>query len=141
MPITVKRSVFFSLFLTFLVYTWVVSTAGTEVDEGKSFYNVEAAAGKLLFQKYNCGSCHQLYGLGGYMGPDLTNALSDNSGKEAYIRAILKTGTAKMPDFKLTDKEINELVAFLNYIDKTGASPVLDYSINYDGTVDVGKKK
>ncbi len=35
-----------------------------------------AAAGKLLYQKYNCQACHQIYGLGGYMGPDLTNVYS-----------------------------------------------------------------
>jgi len=33
----------------------------------------KAAAGKLLFEK-NCGVCHQLFGYGNKIGPDLTNA-------------------------------------------------------------------
>ena len=104
----------------FLVYTGFVYTTGT------SFSNVtmssEAVEGKLTFQKYNCIACHQLYGLGGYLGPDLTNTLSQPGKSENYLKAILKTGTRRMPDHHLTEKEINDLIAFFRYTDKTAST-------------------
>jgi nitric oxide reductase subunit C len=75
--------------------------------------------GKLLFQKYNCTACHQLYGLGGYLGPELTTLMSQAGKGERYAQAILKTGTQRMPDFKLTDEEIASLICFLKYVDAT----------------------
>ena len=69
------------------------------------------------------------------MGPDLTNVMSAKGKGELLARAFLKTGTQKMPNFNLSDAEINALVAYLNYVDKTGISPVRDFSINADGTI------
>ena len=94
-----------------------------------------AQKGKLLFQKYNCTACHQLYGLGGYMGPDLTNAMSRSGIGEMYVRALLQNGTERMPNFHLSEEEIKSLVAYLKYVDKTGISPVKKFEINYDGTI------
>lgn len=95
----------------------------------------EAQIGKLLFQKYNCTACHQLYGLGGYMGPDLTNMISSPGKGEIYARTLLQTGTQRMPNFHLTEEEINSMVAYLKYVDKTGISPVKKFKINFDGTI------
>ena len=95
----------------------------------------QSKEGKLLFQKYNCIACHQLYGLGGYMGPDLTNVISGNGKGPMYAKALLKNGTRRMPDFHLSENEMDEIVAFLIYVDKTGISPVKRFKINYDGTV------
>ena len=33
----------------------------------------QAVAGKLVWQRHNCVSCHTLFGNGGYVGDDLTN--------------------------------------------------------------------
>lgn len=137
MTILYKRLIFFSLLLLFFVYTWVVATSGTAIDKGASYFSEDAAKGKLLFQEYNCGSCHQLYGLGGYMGPDLTNVISAKGKGEQYARAIISSGTAKMPDFMLSHEQVDQLVSFLRYIDKTGVSPVYNYKIEYDGTVGI----
>ena len=93
----------------------------------------EAIQGKFLWQKYNCNACHQVYGLGGYLGPDLTNAYSLR-GKE-YIKAFLNYGTASMPNFKLNDQDINSLLAFLKNIDASGKADPKSFTINYDGTI------
>jgi nitric oxide reductase subunit C len=113
----IKLYVAMFLFSLFLIYTAIVYTSGTE---GLSM-NSKATEGKLLYQKYNCTSCHQLYGLGGYLGPELTTILSE-PGREIYCRAILKTGTQRMPDFHLNEKEIDNVIEFLIYVNTTAVT-------------------
>jgi nitric oxide reductase subunit C len=133
---TVKWIIFISLFALFILFTILVDTIGTATDKGALYLTASAKSGKLLFQKYNCGACHQIYGLGGYMGPDLTNIMSSPPG-EIYARAMLSGGTNKMPNFKLTAEEMDDLVAYLAYIDKTGISPVKKFEAHNDGTVSI----
>jgi nitric oxide reductase subunit C len=83
--------------------------------------NSKAIEGKLLYQKHNCTSCHQLYGLGGYLGPELTTILAE-PGREDYDRAILKTGTQRMPDFRLNEEEIDNVIEFLKYVNTTAVT-------------------
>jgi nitric oxide reductase subunit C len=75
-----------------------------------------------------------VYGLGGYLGPDLTNAYSSR-GKD-YIKAFLKYGTAAMPKFNLKEPEITALLAYLKEIDASGRSDPRSFTINYDGTIE-----
>lgn len=96
--------------------------------------NAEADAGKMAWQKYNCNACHQVYGLGGFLGPDLTNAYSVKG--EGYIQAFLKSGTTIMPDYHLSEKEIKDLTAFLRTIDATGSADPKTFTINYDGSIE-----
>jgi nitric oxide reductase subunit C len=130
-----KRVLFWFLAAMFVINSYIVYTSGTEADRGKNYMTAEAAAGKLLFQKYNCTACHQLYGLGGYMGPDLTNVISAPGKGPLYAKALIQSGSQRMPNFQMSESEINSLVAFLQYADKTGVSPVRDFEIGYDGTV------
>jgi nitric oxide reductase subunit C len=130
-----KRTLFWSMVFFFLVYTIVIYSSGAEESESSQYLTVEAKAGKLVFQQYNCIACHQVYGLGGYMGQDLTNVMSDPGKGEMYVKAFLQSGTQRMPDFKLSEKEMKALIAYLNYIDKTGVSPVIDFELNYIGTI------
>lgn len=129
---TVKRSIFFTLLFLFIVYSFFIAGSVTDYNKGESALTSEAKAGKLVFQKYNCISCHQIYGLGGYMGPDLTNVIS-GKGPE-FVNGLLSYGTARMPDFNLSKQEISELIAYLNYIDKTGISPIKEFTVNSNGT-------
>lgn len=130
-----KRLIFFVMLLVFLAYTAIVATVGTSADKIKPYFTEEASKGKLLFQEHNCTACHQLYGLGGYMGPDLTNVISAPGKGPQYAKAFIQGGTQKMPNFHLTEEEINSLVAYLTYVDKAGVSPVLEFDVNVDGTV------
>ncbi len=123
----------------FLIYSSLVFTDGTDYSLGIELYNAESKEGKKLFQEKNCISCHQVYGLGGYMGPDLTNIISQRNNNESIARAFLKNGTQKMPDFKLTDREIDALIAYLKYLDKTGKYPLNNYEITTLGTVEENK--
>lgn len=80
----------------------------------------EAIEGRLVWQKYNCQSCHQLYGLGGYLGPDLTNTYSSPYKGENYIKGFIIGGTNQMPAFPLNEVEIKQLVEFLKMTDASG---------------------
>ncbi len=105
------------LFLLFVIYTGFVYTVGTK---GPSIVmNADAIKGKLLYQKYNCTACHQLYGLGGYLGPELTTVISQKGKGSLYADAIMKSGTERMPDFHLPDIERQQLIAFFTYVDST----------------------
>lgn len=58
----------------------------------------DVAGGKKLFQR-TCGSCHQMYGEGGVVGPDLTGSNRTNL---AYILGnVLNPGEEIQEDYKL----------------------------------------
>ncbi len=135
MTTKLKRIIFWSLFLLFVIYGFFIYTLGTENDSGKKFLTEGAKKGKLLYQEYNCTSCHQLYGLGGYMGPDLTNVISAPGKGESYAKSFIKNGTQQMPNFHLGEAEVNALTEYLIYVDKTGISPVRNFEVEYDGTI------
>ena len=71
---------------------------------------------KLYYEKYACNACHQINLKGGTIGPDLTDAGKRLSTKWVvyYLRdpkAFVSRSVE--PVFKLTDKEIEALTAFL----------------------------
>jgi nitric oxide reductase subunit C len=90
-----------------------------------------------LFQERNCTACHQFYGLGGYMGPDLTNVISTTGKGPLYARVFIQFGTAKMPNFHLTGAEVDAMIAFLEYVDASGKYPAQDHKITWLGTVEL----
>jgi len=127
------RFIYTLLGVGFLVFSGFVYTQA--VPENNSVVNPKAVAGKMLWQQHNCSSCHQLYGLGGYLGPDLTNTLSTKGKGRAYAAAIMKNGTQVMPNFHLNETEIEALLAFLDQADKSGNNRVHSYKIGLDGTI------
>lgn len=118
--------------MAFVCYSAYVYTRGTEASHVLPMTEA-ARRGQDLFQQKNCIACHQFYGLGGYMGPDLTNVVSKYS--PAYARAFIASGTTRMPDFDFTGEEIDALVAYLEFVDSTGTYPPEDYAVNWYGTV------
>jgi len=96
--------------------------------------------GEDLWQKNNCAACHQLYGLGGYLGPDLTNIISDTLKGDKYVAAFLNSGTKSMPKFHFSEREKEEIVAFLTHVDKTGFYPNKNARIRKDGWVEIEYK-
>ena len=95
--------------------------------------NRESVDGKLVWQKYNCNACHQIYGLGGYLGPDLTNVYSKRD--TSFITVYLKNGTTTMPDFNLSSNEIYSLLAYFKSTDNSGSSDPRTFIILQNGTI------
>jgi nitric oxide reductase subunit C len=117
-----KRAVIGLVFLAFAGYTlWI--DAGPIGLKKTAVADPLAADGKLLYQKYNCQACHQIYGLGGYMGPDLTNEYSQPGKGPAYMSVFLKNGTDRMPNFHLAPHDVSALIAYLGSVDASGAYP------------------
>lgn len=85
----------------------------------------DAVAGQTLWQERNCISCHALYGLGGHLGPDITNAVTRVG--EDGARAVLLGGAGRMPPQPLTPEEADRLVAYLRYVDSTGVYPTRSF--------------
>lgn len=111
---------FFFFFAGYVLYSSVVYTKGTE--NNLQLSNAELTKidnGKKIFQQYNCVACHQLYGLGGYLGPELTTAYSDKKRGEQYMRIFLKAGGMRMPNFHFTDGEVNDIISYLKYVDSS----------------------
>ena len=74
------------------------------------------------------------------MGPDLTNAMSyrgEGIG-EAIARAFLMNGGNGMPNYELNETEINALVAYLKFVDKTGTYPPKVYDMTWYGMIQSG---
>ncbi|MGB4844425.1 MAG: cytochrome c [Ferruginibacter sp.] len=126
-----KLFVLVVLLVSFLSYTaFLYTDLPVKYNPAKN----DADAGKLVWQQYNCNACHQVYGLGGYLGPDLTNVYSLRG--QEYIKAFVKTGTGAMPQFFLSDEETISLLSFLKDIDASGKADPKTFTLNYDGTIE-----
>lgn len=113
----IKIILFLLLFFVFVLYSLLTYTTGTK--SGELVMNENAVRGKSHFQKYNCGACHQLYGLGGYLGPELTTIISQPGKGEVYAKSLLQSGSQRMPNFHLQENEIDELIKYFKYVDSS----------------------
>ena len=132
---TAKFRLFLFLWVCFFIYSGFVYTSGTERELGQ--LSSEARAGLQVWQDHNCTSCHQIYGLGGYRGPELTNVISTKG--EAYARIIMQNGTEMMPNFELSEQELDNLIAFFAAVDESGKSPARNFESTWYGTVNYGE--
>ena len=126
------------LITAFIIYTGIVYTTGTAKNNSVPLTD-NVRNGKIIWQKKNCTACHQLYGLGGYMGPDLTNVISSSGKGEFYAEAFIRSGTKVMPNFQFKDNEVKSLIAFLKYVDASGKFPMKDFGVTYYGTIEERK--
>ncbi|MFQ5668976.1 MAG: c-type cytochrome [Acidobacteriota bacterium] len=77
--------------------------------------------GLELWREHNCQACHQIYGFGGFLGPDLTNMVGEDTPDEAY-RSVLTSGLNRMPAFHLDQNDQTALLAYLRAMNRTGKS-------------------
>lgn len=125
------------LLSVFLVYNCILYTSDS--DFGEVHLSKKAIKGENIWLKNNCNSCHQIYGLGGYLGPDLTNAYSRIS-NEDYLKAMFNSGAKAMPKFNFNEEERNQLAQFLKEIDQTGFYPNLQANSKNNGWVTIKYK-
>lgn len=80
--------------------------------------------GKHLWETRNCIGCHTLMGEGAYFAPELGNVITRFGSKEA-IKAFIQSrpvegieGRRSMPQFNLTEEELDAVAAFLEHVSK-----------------------
>lgn len=126
------------LIVTFIVYNVIVYTQGTS--NITPLLSEKAIIGQQLYQENNCTSCHQFYGLGGYLGPDLTNVISAKNKGPEYVKAFLNSGIKAMPKFNFNEEEKEAFVQFFTEVDKTGFYPIVEADKMSNGWVDMKYK-
>ncbi len=77
-----------------------------------------ALQGRRIWHENNCQSCHQFYGFGGFLGPDLTNVTERLT--PGRLDDLLTVGSAQMPAFDMSPQEIEAINVFLTGMNETG---------------------
>lgn len=137
---TIGNRVVFSI-LVILVITYNIHLYTQDISSTSApLLSDTALKGAHLWQENNCTACHQIYGLGGYLGPDLTNIASNPQKGLDYAKAFFNSGVKSMPKFNFTNEEKDQLAAFLNEIDQTGFYPNTEAEFNANGWVTIQYK-
>lgn len=108
---TTKKTLLAVLVAAFVVQTWLVYS-----DDRQEPLSEAALAGRRLWHENACQVCHQLWGQGGFLGPDLTNAASRVD--EARLSLLLTRGSGQMPAFGMSNAEIGQIAAYLEALDR-----------------------
>lgn len=123
--------VFVALTVHSHIYITGTSTNAETLTEG-------VARGKHVWEVNSCINCHSLLGEGAYFAPELGNVWQrwggdeDPEGAREILKAWMESqpsgipGRRQMPNFNLTDQEMNDLADFLEWtstIDTQGWPP------------------
>jgi len=82
-----------------------------------------ALEGRHIWHDYNCQACHQLYGFGGFLGPDLTNAGPRLAASDHLTKVLTEgpnEGISQMPAFWMNEDQIAALEQFFIELNETG---------------------
>lgn len=115
-----REALLFSLIALYVLLSVVVYTDSSHRERPVRLSETEKQ-GLTLWRKHNCHTCHQLYGFGGFLGPDLTNLVTDETEASVY-EDILTLGKKQMPAFGFTQAEQKSILAFLKALNRTGQS-------------------
>ena len=112
--------------LTCLAISFLVMSFAVYFDRGATGQQVmldeQEQLGRAVWMRENCMVCHQFFGMGGYLGPDLTN-VARRIGPET-IAWVVANGRGSMPAFDLDAEELAAVTAFLVAMDATGTFPL-----------------
>lgn len=132
---TQARNIFYGGSLFFLVIFaaltahthWYVVTKSTDA----AGLNHSVVRGKRVWEKHACINCHTILGEGAYFAPELGNVWARYGGPEdpETARELLKAwmqsqpsgveGRRQMPQFNLSDQELDDLVNFFEWVNRT----------------------
>ncbi|MCO6413086.1 MAG: cytochrome c [Thiogranum sp.] len=112
-------SVFF--FLLFLALTYDTNRDLPNRDN-RGAINEQVSLGKRVWEENNCIGCHTLLGEGAYFAPELGNVYTRFGNSTDAIVGFIKSrpaegipGRRSMPQFNLSDEELEAVAAFLKY--------------------------
>lgn len=125
------RNIFFggTLFF-FLIFAALVAQSISYARVNGAVPNESVARGKKVFEQHACFDCHTLFGEGARFAPEIGDVWRRWGGEEDAANASdrLKSwmksqptgaeGRHQMPNFHLTEQELDDLVNFLQYTSK-----------------------
>ena len=122
---SMARNIFFGgttfFFLLFLALTFDTIQQYPKRDMRQNM-TPQIAAGKHIWETRNCIGCHTLMGEGAYFAPELGNVVARLGSKEA-VKAFIQyrpvdgiPGRRSMPQYNLTDSELDAVAAFLEHV-------------------------
>lgn len=125
------RNIFYGGTIFFLVifFGLTLHSHNYMVEESSNSENLTPSVveGKHIWERHSCINCHTLLGEGAYFAPELGNVWVRYGGKDdpEGARDMLKAwmqaqpsgveGRRQMPQFDLTDRELDQLVDFLKW--------------------------
>lgn len=128
---TAARNVFYggSLFFFLILVGLTAHSHGyiTSTSTDEKTLTESVAAGKHVWEKNSCINCHSLLGEGAYFAPELGNVwdryggYEDPQGARDALKAWMQAqpsgveGRRQMPQFNLTDKELDALADFFEW--------------------------
>jgi len=127
-----SRNIFYGggifFFLLFVGLTLDTVSAIPERENAEGITE-QVAHGKEIWEKNNCVGCHSLLGEGAYFAPELVNVfqrrgIENEVAFKGYLSAWMGAmptnvpGRRQMPQFNLTEEEINDLAEFLIWASK-----------------------
>ena len=122
---SMARNIFYGgsafFFLFFIALTFDTTAKLPERDHRENITE-QVVLGKKVWEVNNCIGCHTLLGEGAYFAPELGNVYQRfGKSKEAIIGFIKSRpvegikGRRSMPQFNLSDKELDAIAEFLKW--------------------------
>lgn len=122
---SMARNIFYGGSLFFLLLLIGLSMHTVKVlPERDNRQNItpEVALGKKVWEENNCIGCHTLLGEGAYYAPELGNVYQRFGKSKEAIKGFIKSrpvegipGRRSMPQFNLSEEELDALAEFLKY--------------------------
>lgn len=119
---SMARNIFYggAIFFFLLLVALSVDTTA-QIPQRSHADNLTASVerGKHVWENNGCIDCHTILGEGAYFAPELGNVYTRRG--PDFIKAWIKgqptgvPGRRQMPQFNLTDQQLNDLVAFLKW--------------------------
>lgn len=133
---SMARNIFYGgsmfFFLLFLGLTLDTELALPDLDNRENLTE-EVILGKHVWEVNNCIGCHTLLGEGAYFAPELGNVYTRFGNSTEAIKGFIISrpkegipGRRSMPQFNLSEEELNAVAEFLKYtseIDTAGWPP------------------
>ncbi|HHJ18037.1 MAG TPA: cytochrome c [Gammaproteobacteria bacterium] len=114
--------------LLFLALTFDTASEVPKRDNHEAITE-QVALGKKVWEENNCIGCHTLLGEGAYFAPELGNVYTRfGESTEAIIGFIQSRpvegipGRRSMPQFNLSDEELQAIAQFLKYVNGINTS-------------------
>lgn len=117
----------------FFIFLFLVLSFDTQralpARDNRANLTEKVALGKAVWEENNCIGCHSLLGEGAYYAPELGNVYQRFGQSEAAIKAFIAgrpvegiPGRRSMPQFNLSEEELDAIAAFLKYSSEINAA-------------------